>query len=147
MLKHPDLTLRRIALFLKQELAPSLLGPRAPLKIEVNDRPAKDQREAEKGPWREVKHGFEYGPAYATKWFRVSGEVPPEMAGKELAVLAEVGGERTVWRDNSPFCGIDVEHSDFGWVDGKSVSPLNSCACRPLTRGLPYASTISSRSR
>jgi len=122
MLKHSDLTRNRISAFLKYELKPRLQGERTPLKIEINRNPCATQAEAENGLWQEVSHGYEYGPAYTTFWFRLSGRIPDEFAGKPVAVVAEVGGERTVWKDNSPWCGIDVEHSDFGWLEGSAVS-------------------------
>ncbi|MBI1332018.1 MAG: hypothetical protein GC165_03970 [Armatimonadetes bacterium] len=121
MLKHSDLTLRRISLFLKTELKPRIYGDRHGLKIEVNSNPCKTQKEAEKGPWQEVEKGFEYGPAYTTFWFRLSGKVPKEWEGKEVVVYAEIGSERTLWKDNSPFRGVDYEHTDFGFLTGGTL--------------------------
>jgi alpha-mannosidase len=122
MLKHPDLTLRRAQAFLWQTLRPAEFGDRTPLKIEFNERDCADQAEAERGPWQTVEPGFAYGPAYRTVWFRLSGVVPESLAGKPLVVFAEIGGERTVWKDNSPWCGVDVEHSDFGWLSGAALA-------------------------
>lgn len=121
MLKHTDLTRRRIASFLNHELKPRLYAERVPLKIEFNDTPVDTQSEAEAGPWKEVGKGFAYGPAYTTFWFRLTGTVPAEFKGKKVVVVAELGGERTVWRDNSPWCGVDVQHSDIGWLEGSTV--------------------------
>lgn len=121
MLKHPDLTRRRIELLLKQDIAPRIAVGVAPLQIEFNDAPARDEDEAARGPWRVVEPGFRYGPAYETFWFRLTGEVPETAQGKELAVRAEVGGERTVWRDNSPWCGIDWRHTEMGFLEGSLV--------------------------
>ena len=122
MLKHTDLTKRRVASFLRHDLKPRVHSLRHPLRIEINESPCASESEAAKGPWREVEKGFAYGPAYTTFWFRLSGQVPEEFAGKPLAVVAEVGGERTVWRDDSPWCGVDHEHSDFGWLEGSAMS-------------------------
>ncbi|MBS1727510.1 MAG: alpha-mannosidase [Armatimonadetes bacterium] len=91
------------------------------MKIEVNSNPCKTQKEAEKGPWQEVEKGFEYGPAYTTFWFRLSGKVPKEWEGKEVVVHAEIGSERTLWKDNSPFRGVDYEHTDFGFLTGGTL--------------------------
>ncbi len=121
MLKHSDLTLRRIGLFLKTEIKPRIYGERKPLRIEINSNPCKTQKEAEKGPWQEVEKGFEYGPAYTTFWFRLSGTVPKEWAGKDVVVHAEIGSERTLWKDNSPFRGVDYEHTDFGFLTGGTL--------------------------
>ncbi len=122
MLKHTDLTRNRIQAFLHNELKPRLYGARCPLKIEINTNPCETQVEAIKGPWTEVSKGFEYGPAYTIFWFRLTGTMPEDFAGQTVAVVAELGGERTVWKDNSPWCGVDVEHSDFGWLEGSAMS-------------------------
>lgn len=129
MLKHTELTQRRLNSFLQHTLRPAVFGETHPLKIEFCDRPYHSQEEAEAGPWKEVSKGFEYGPAYTTFWFRLSGVVPQSFSGKHVAVVAEVGGERTVWKDNSPWCGIDVEHSDFGWLEGASMAAGGTKAC------------------
>ncbi|MFZ4506126.1 MAG: alpha-mannosidase [Fimbriimonas sp.] len=118
MLKHTDLTQRRIDQFVGG-IKSRIYGERHPLQIEFNDTPASNQRDAEAGPWQVVTKGFEYGPAYTVKWFRLTGTVPESFAGKKLAIVAELGSERTVWKDNSPWCGVDVEHSDFGWLEGQ----------------------------
>ena len=119
MLKHPDLTSRRIDQFLDHTLAPDLIGSRIPLAIEINERPAVDQTDAESGPWTPVASGHKYGPAYRTFWFRISGSAPELPEGTQLGIVADIGGERTVWRDNSPWCGIDREHTVMGLVDGE----------------------------
>ncbi|HEY0866476.1 MAG TPA: alpha-mannosidase [Fimbriimonas sp.] len=121
MLKHTDLTIRRVQAFLNELKSKTILD-RTPLKIEINETPATDQAQAQKGPWKEVGKDYAYGPAYTVFWFRLTGKVPEEWAGKPVAVVAEVGSERTVWKDNSPWCGVDVEHSDFGWLEGSAMS-------------------------
>lgn len=121
MLKHTELTQRRVDQFV-EILKGRIYGERVPLTIEINETQAKNQIEAEKGPWKTVEKGFEYGPAYTVFWFRLSGTVPDHFAGKKLAIVAEVGSERTVWKDNSPWCGVDVEHSDFGWLEGQGFA-------------------------
>jgi len=122
MQKHPEISRRRIDAFLTQQLRPLSYGLEAALKVEFNSNPCATQNEAIKGPWQEVKAGFRYGKAYEVVWFRISGNIPPALQNLETVIVAEVGGERTVWRNNSPFCGIDVEHSDFGWIEGKRLT-------------------------
>jgi len=121
MLKHTDLTRRRIAAFLRHDLKPKLYSDRIPLKIEFNESGADTQEQALAGPWKEVTKGHAYGPAYKTFWFRLTGQVPESYSGKKVVIVAELGGERTVWRDNSPWCGVDVEHSDIGWLEGSTI--------------------------
>ena len=121
MQKHPEITRRRINAFLHQQLRPLRYGGEAPLQVEINENPCPDQATAEKGPWKKVEKGYRYGPAYRVVWFRISGSVPAHLQDKETVIVANVGGERTVWRNNCPFCGIDVEHSDFGWLHGERL--------------------------
>ena len=102
MLKHSKITVSRIAQFVKYELEEKLTRSVAPLKIEFCGEPYANESEAKKGEFEEVGKGFEFGPAYRTVWFRVTGRVPKEAAGKCVGVILEVGGERTVWRSNSP---------------------------------------------
>ena len=125
MLKHTELTRSRIVAFLKNDLEPRIFGERASLRIEINETPAKTQAEAEAGPWREVEKGYAYGPAYTTFWFRLSGHIPEAFSGETVVVFAEVGGERTAWKDGSPWCGIDHKHSDMGWTAGSSFVEQN----------------------
>ncbi len=117
MLKHHDLTRRRINLFLG-ELKPLIYTDHVPLEIEICEVPHKDQQAAMNGPWKKVEKGFKYGPAYTVFWFRLRGTIPQAFAGKQVVVFAEVGSERTLWKNNSPWLGVDHEHSDFGAIDG-----------------------------
>ncbi len=128
MLKHPDLTRRRLTQFLRNELTPALVGERLELRIETNPNPCRTQAEAEAGPWEEIGKGFEYGPAYTVRWFRISGRVPEGWAGKHVSIIAEIGGERTLWKDGEPWRGVDLEHSDMGVLEGKGFSPEDTVA-------------------
>lgn len=130
MLKHPDLTLRRVDLFLKTELEEPLLGTRVPLKIEYCDVAHATQNEAKRGPWQVVEKGFRYGPAYRTVWFRLSGRVPADLADQPLGVVAEVGSERTVWKDNAPWRGVDVQHYVFPYSEAAGVVPFDTKGTR-----------------
>ncbi len=121
MLKHPDLTLRRIQSFLQHELKPRCYGERHPLKVEFSENRSENQKGAKAGPWTEIENGFRYGPAYSNFWFRLKGKVPAGLAGKSVVIVADLGGERTVWKDNSPIGGLDVEHSDFGFLEGTEI--------------------------
>lgn len=110
MLKHPQITVRRIEQWIETELEKKLILDREPLKIEFCPEPHETQTAAKKGPWQVVEPGFGFGPAYRTVWFRVTGKIPARMKGMALGVMPELGGERTLWKDNCPAIGIDVEH-------------------------------------
>ncbi len=146
MLKHSKITVSRIAQFVKYELEEKLTRPVAPLKIEFCGEPYANESEAKKGEFEEVGKGFEFGPAYRTVWFRVTGRVPKEAAGKCVGVILEVGGERTVWRSNSPWRGVDGPHEVcplYGSATGREQIELyvqsytRNPQCRVHGRELP----------
>jgi len=118
MYKHPEITINRIKSFLKQRLEPQLLGDKHPLTIEhcpVDHHTEKEARA--NGPWQSVQEGFKWGPEYAEVWFRVLGDVPKSWAGKEVALIAELGGERTLWQKNCPERGLDWSHAQCRLIE------------------------------
>ncbi|MBS1717269.1 MAG: alpha-mannosidase [Armatimonadetes bacterium] len=122
MLKHPDITRRRIASFQKYELADQIIADSRPLAVEMLDGKACTYEEALKGSWKPVEKGFRYGPAYETFWFRVTGSVPAEWKGLDVAIRPEVGGERTWYKDGVPYQGIDGEHELVRWNPASKIS-------------------------
>ncbi|MCE9560208.1 MAG: hypothetical protein K8R88_14815 [Armatimonadetes bacterium] len=111
MLKHNDITLRRIDQFLNLRLKPQMSGPKHPVQVEFCPEPHADEKTARKlGPWEPVEPGFKWGPAYRVVWFRIKGQVPNDWAGLDVGLVAEVGGERTLWQGNVPERGIDEPH-------------------------------------
>jgi alpha-mannosidase len=115
MLKHPDITRRRLDTFYSMELESAIILGKVPLSVEFCEVPHHSQAEAKKGPWKKVERGFRYGPAYQTFWFRVTGEIPPSMRSGHVVIIPSVGGERTAWRDNCPYSGIDGMHWHMDW--------------------------------
>ncbi|HRJ25874.1 MAG TPA: glycoside hydrolase family 38 C-terminal domain-containing protein [Fimbriimonadaceae bacterium] len=112
MEKHPTITLARIQQFWERELKPRH-DESAPLKIETCDGEFRDEAAARaNGKWRPAPAGMRYGPAYTIRWFRVTGQIPSAWAGLPVALVAEVGGERTIWRDLSPVHGLDGPHAE-----------------------------------
>src|SRR5688500_686232 len=113
MLKHPDLTERRVDLFIRQTLAPLLYSKSEPLALEFGGEGCETQREARTAKLKPVSPGFEWGPAWGTVWFKATGRIPKDwVAGNSVARL-EVGGERTVWHENCPAFGVDEFHKHY----------------------------------
>lgn len=110
MLKHPELTVRRVKAFLQHDLQDALVVSRAPLTIDFCSEPHASEKEAAKGPWAPVESGFQFGPAYKVFWFRLKGTIPKEWSEDTVRLVAELGCERTLWRKNSPWCGMDGPH-------------------------------------
>lgn len=113
MLKHADLTEKRIEQFIFEFLQPRLFGDPISLKVEFCGKGCTSQQEATASKWSSVEPGFRWGPPHRMVWFRVSGGVPRSWAGKEVAAILDLGGERTVWKGNSPVAGIDWSHTAY----------------------------------
>ena len=122
MLKHSDLTRRRLHAFLETQLVAAISEHVCCLSIEFNDGDHRDEIEARAGNWTPISSGFRYGPAYRSFWFRLTGKLPDSALDRPLALVAELGGERTLWHDNTPIAGLDIQHSDFGWLQGDRIS-------------------------
>lgn len=143
MLKHSDLTRRRIEQFLKYELEPKVVTAEEPLRVFYCGEPYRNQEEAAQGAYVEVDPGFRFGPAYATVWFKIAGTVPNGFEGKEIGLMAEVGGERTIWIDGKPWIGVDVEHEVVPlWAHG-----LQGVVATPLKPGQKVEFHIQSYTR
>ena len=113
MLKHPDLTERRVDLFVRQTLTPRLYSRTLPLTVEYGGEGCETKREAKASRMKPVSQGFEWGPAWGTVWFKASGRVPKDWPEDQAVTRLELGGERTVWRDLVPVFGIDEFHKHY----------------------------------
>jgi alpha-mannosidase len=122
MLKHPELTLRRIASFLNETLRPQLWRKQVPLQASVYQPNAgpRDYREGAIAPeeaadfdYTPVEPGFAWGPVWSDAWFRFTGEIPAEWAGKAVVALLDCGAEAIVWEGDDPIQGIDGNHREF----------------------------------
>ncbi len=118
MLKHSALTLGRINSMLRLQIHENIIAERKSLEVKFCPSPHKNERDArKKGPWDKVEPGFTFGPAYNVFWFQVIGNIPLEWDGLEVAMHAELGGERTVWINNVPERGIDGPHTLYRIAD------------------------------
>ena len=109
MLDHPAYTRRRIALVGERLRALVHADRRDPDRLEVAgpvDRIPLD--EAERLAYRPAALGDQFGPLWATYWFRVGATVPDDWRGERVDLL---------W----------ISHSEATlWVDGRSVQGLNT---------------------
>jgi alpha-mannosidase len=113
VLKHPEITERRIRQFAEHSLKPLVHGEPLTLTIEYSEESHADERSAREASWRSVSPGFSWGPAWRTVWFRVTGTVPKEWEGSVVVARLDLGGERIVWKDNVPTQGLDGFHQDY----------------------------------
>ena len=122
MLKHPELTRRRIESFFNETLRPQLWRSQVSLQAAVY-QPKADRRDYREGgieaeeaaefAYMPVEVGFAWGPVWSDAWFRFTGEIPAEWDGKIVAALLDCGAEAIVWEGDDPVQGIDGNHGEF----------------------------------
>ena len=122
MLKHPELTLRRIESFLNETLHSVLWRNRVPMQAAVyQPEPVRrNYREGVLAPERAadfaytpIEPGFVWGPVWSDAWFRFTGEIPAEWDGKTVVARLDCGAEAIVWEGDDPVQGIDAHHGEF----------------------------------
>lgn len=92
MQKHPRFTETR-AERLFQRIGQLIHGPFSPVEIVIHEVggepiPAADALNRE---YRPVTVGEPWGRAWDTAWFRISGTIPREWAGREVVALVKLG--------------------------------------------------------
>jgi alpha-mannosidase len=122
MLKHAELTHRRIVQFIRRELRPRVVPRHVPMQAQFAPGVFNDAAEAlAKGAWQPIEAGFRWGPAYKRGWYRATGAVPKDWGGEvgllygepNLETRQEGTFEGTVWRENAPAGGLDFGHPYF----------------------------------
>ncbi|NLH65990.1 MAG: alpha-mannosidase [Candidatus Microthrix parvicella] len=114
---EPHIAERRIRRLLDERIRPVIYGPGAPLAVTAHhvDGEPIGVDEAEAATFAPFSVGDPWGPAWGTTWFRMSGTVPPEMAGRRVEAVVDLGfvtgqvgfnAEGLVWRDGAPLHGL-----------------------------------------
>lgn len=91
------------------ESVESYLYPQTlPLRIEVTvDKEPIPFAELDERSFREIKEGEQWGENWDSAWFRLTGTVPAEWRGKEVAARLHFGGEACVFdHDGEPQQGL-----------------------------------------
>jgi alpha-mannosidase len=137
MLKHPDLTRRRIESFIANTLRPQLWHSQVPLQAAVYRPPQSDAtrdyramriapQEAARYEYTPVEPGYVWGPIWSDAWFRLIGTIPAEWQGQRVVARIATGAESIVWDGDDPLQGIDDHHGEIVLYDrvegGESVT-------------------------
>ena len=87
--------LRRV---LHERIRPAVHRTREALTVERWDAPGEPVPVAEglAAPYRPAKTGERWGPAWGTTWFRVTGRVPREWAGRTVEAVLDLGFDRNM---------------------------------------------------
>ncbi|GAA1939106.1 alpha-mannosidase [Kitasatospora viridis] len=122
------LTEQRLDRVLSRRIRPAVHAECVPLEVAVWDAPGEPVPvgEALAAPYRPVGVGHRWGPPWSTSWFRITGRVPEEWAGRRVEAVLDLG-----------FAKADPGMSAEGLVhraDGTLVKALN-----PRNAWLPVA--------
>ncbi|MCF6523918.1 glycoside hydrolase family 38 C-terminal domain-containing protein [Streptomyces sp. JJ36] len=123
--------LRRV---LEERIRPAVHTAPRPLTVERWEAPGEPVPVAEAltAPYEPAAPGAEWGPAWGTTWFRVTGRVPAEWAGRTVEAVLDLGFDR----DMPGFqCEGLVHRADGSTVKG--LSPRNAWVpvARPAAGG------------
>lgn len=123
--------LRRV---LDERVRPSVHGPSLPLTVERWEAPGEPVPVAEglAATYAPCPPGAEWGPAWRTTWFRVTGRVPEEWAGRTVEAVLDLGFDR----DMPGFQCEGLVHTPDGEAV-KGLHPRNSWVpvARPAAGG------------
>ncbi|XHR29446.1 MAG: alpha-mannosidase [Chthoniobacteraceae bacterium] len=124
MLKHPDLTERRI-LNAVPSIADAIYRHRAPVEIEawhVGGEPV-PYEVALQADYKPFSVGDVWGPAWDTTWFRIRGQVPAAWAGNEVVVILRLTDAETklegftaeglIYSDGRIMRALNINRSDI----------------------------------
>jgi alpha-mannosidase len=115
MLKHRDLTRKRLAQFASENGLGGRLYPlRHPIQLSVYHAPGRiSYDEALKGVFLPLSLGEQFGPFWSTHWVRVEIDVPQEWRSAEVHLLWDSSSEACIWQDGQPRQGLTGSSS--GW--------------------------------
>jgi len=122
--RHPEQTRRRLeqtATRLRSLVHSETI---APASLTVSERTGRDGW----GAARELAHrpvelGEEFGPQWATYWFRIGAAIPDRWAGGRVELIWDSGSEATLWRD-----GRVVQGLYSGWRAQRDTAVIASPA-------------------
>jgi alpha-mannosidase len=120
VLRHPEQTRRRVAQTasrLRSLTHPETIGPETLLVSECTGRGG--WAAAQELEYRPARLGEEFGPRWATYWFRIAATLPERWAGRRVDLLWVSGSEATLWRN-----GQVVQGLYSGWRASRQVAPV-----------------------
>jgi alpha-mannosidase len=92
---HDDRVLveRRIARLLGERLRPAVYHEEVPLTVEVWHAPGEPVavEEGLRAPYSPMRPGDQWGPAWGTSWFHITGTVPESWAGRTVEAVVDLG--------------------------------------------------------
>ncbi|MFI5772753.1 alpha-mannosidase [Streptomyces sp. NPDC051658] len=122
---HDDRTLteERLDRALRERIRPAVHPRTAPLEFEVWHAPGEPVpfSEAMAAPFKPGAIGDDWGPAWGTSWFKVTGRVPADWAGETVEAVIDLGFAK----DRPGFSAEALAHRPDGRVV-KALNPRNT---------------------
>ncbi|MFB7914505.1 alpha-mannosidase [Streptomyces sp. NPDC056061] len=122
---HDDRTLteERLDRVLRERIRPAVHPRSAPMEFEIWHAPGEPVPfdEATAAAYTAGAIGDDWGPAWGTSWFRVTGRVPEDWAGETVEAVIDLGFAR----DRPGFSAEALAHRPDGTVV-KALNPLNT---------------------
>lgn len=122
---HDDRSIveQRLRRTLAERIRPAVHGPSVPLTVGRWDAPGEPVPVAEglAAPYQPAAAGEEWGPAWATTWFKVTGRVPREWAGRTVEAVLDLGFDRML-----PGFQCEGLVHRAGGEPVKALNPLNA---------------------
>ncbi|MDX6636581.1 MAG: alpha-mannosidase, partial [Solirubrobacterales bacterium] len=95
-----------------------------PQRLEVSERTERiGWDEAQRLSYTDAALGEEFGPLWATYWFRLELVAPAEWQGLPVDLLWDSGCEATLWREGQPLQGLNA-----GGRAPRTAARLTACA-------------------
>jgi alpha-mannosidase len=113
VLRHPDYTRNRIRDLTKLILDKIYTERRPVERLRVSGRTDRiSYAEAQKLTYKPVTIGTQFGPLWATYWFKAEATIPKEWAGQRVDLLWVSHSEATLWIDGRTIQGLNFNHGD-----------------------------------
>ena len=135
MQKHFEITCNRLKTFLQSSQLRSKIYPtQAPVKLAVFRAPDRITfAEAQRGKYRPARVGEQFGPLWATHWFKVELAIPQAWRGREVHLLWDSHSEACVWQNGVPLQGLTGSGA-ASWMN--AIGPIrNRFLLLPCARG------------
>ena len=118
MQKHLAITRERLKTFLRpNQLVGKLYPATAPVRLAVWRAPGRVSfAEAMRGKYRPTRVGEQFGPLWATAWFKVDITIPVAWRGREVVFLWDSNSEACVWQQGVPLQGLTGSHA-ASWMN------------------------------
>ncbi|MDF2560948.1 MAG: alpha-mannosidase, partial [Microbacterium sp.] len=126
---HDDtsLTVGRVKRVLEERIRPAIHSASVPLDVEVHELPGEPIAPAEglALEYAPAAVGAPWGPAWGTTWFKLTGRVPAEWAGRRIEALIDLGFDVNMTGFQCEALAYRANGAGSDPIPVKSINPRN----------------------